>query len=298
MEHIVTESEDGVRADRIVKNLHEGVSYVFLQKTFRTNKVKVNGKKVSGSDRLHTGDVMKIYADLGSAVEESVVLDLESNHSKKLLHQFESMIIFENKDIIALNKPPKLAVQSGTNVSICIDDFLKIYQAHRKCECRLVHRLDKDTSGVLLIAKNPIIARKLTELFRENKVNKTYIAVVDCSAGSIIKKEGIIDNSIKNEHGVELSAVTHYRLMKSSGDYALLELKPSTGRKHQLRIHCAEVLKAPILGDKKYNQNIKHKEMFLHAHKVFLKELNLEITAPIPPYFEEFLYAYLKYYFS
>ncbi|GHU15266.1 ribosomal large subunit pseudouridine synthase C [Alphaproteobacteria bacterium] len=289
MEHIVTESEDGVRADRIVKNLREGVSYVFLQKIFRTNKVKINGKKVSGSDRLHTGDIVKIFADLGSVVEEAVVLDLESNHSKKLINQFESMIIFENKDIIALNKPPKLAVQSGTNVSICIDDFLKIYQAHRKCECRLVHRLDKDTSGVLLIAKNQIIARKLTELFRENRVKKTYIAVVDCSAGNFIKKEGTIDFAIRNDRDVELNAVTHYRLMKSCGDYALLELKPATGRKHQLRIHCSEVLKAPILGDKKYNQDIKHKEMFLHAHKVFLNELNMEITAPIPPYFEEFL---------
>ncbi|GHT90627.1 ribosomal large subunit pseudouridine synthase C [Alphaproteobacteria bacterium] len=289
MEHIVTESEDGVRADRVVKSLGEGVSYVFLQKIFRTNKVKVNGKKVSGSDRLHTGDVLKIFADLGSVAEEAVTLDLESNHSKKLLAQFESMIIFENKDIIAINKPPKLAVQSGTNVSICIDDFLKIYQAHRKCECRLVHRLDKDTSGVLLIAKNQIIARKLTELFRENKIKKTYIAVVDCSAGNFIKKEGIIDDSITNDQGSELSATTHYRLMKICGGYSLLELKPATGRKHQLRIHCAEVLKAPILGDKKYNQDIKHKEMFLHAHKVFVKELNLEIIAPIPQYFGEFL---------
>ncbi|MDR2682186.1 MAG: RluA family pseudouridine synthase [Holosporaceae bacterium] len=291
MEHTVNEEEDGVRADRIVRNLCKDLSYIFLQKIFRTKKVKVNGKKVAGSDRLHVGDVIKIFGVSPTPDEKkSVPPDPKSDSGKKLLQQFESMIIFENDDLVAINKPPRLAVQLGTRVSICVETFLKVYQVHRQCECRLVHRIDKDTSGVLLIAKNQIMARKLTELFRENKIQKTYLAVVDASNRRFSEaEEGSIDNFLTNERGVNLRAVTRYRCRKSTEQYALLELKPSTGRKHQLRIHCAMVLNAPILGDEKYNRDLKHKKLFLHAQRVSIKELQLDISAPIPQYFEEFL---------
>jgi 23S rRNA pseudouridine955/2504/2580 synthase len=286
VKHIVTAEEDGTRADRVVRNLCQDLSYVFLQKIFRTHRVKVNGKKVSGSDRLHTGDVLAIYIVMAADEKKSELPNLESAHNKKLLQQFECMIIFENDDLVAINKPPRLAVQSGTKVSICVETFLKIYQTQRHCECRLVHRIDKDTSGILLIAKNQIMARKLTELFRENKIKKTYLAVVNCANRSFSEaEEGKIDDFLPNSRGVDLRAVTHYRCLKSAEQYALLELKPFTGRKHQLRIHCATVLNAPILGDKKYNGDLRQRELFLHAHKVSIRELNLEITAPIPQYF-------------
>ncbi|MDR3179738.1 MAG: RluA family pseudouridine synthase [Holosporaceae bacterium] len=286
MEHIVTPEENGTRADRILRNLCKNLSYVFLQKIFRTHRVKVNGKKVSASDRLCTGDVLTIYIAVAADPKESAAPNLESGHNKKLLKQFESMIIFENDDLVAINKLPGLAVQSGTKVNFCVETFLKIYQAQRHCECRLVHRIDKDTSGILLIAKNQIMARKLAELFRENKIKKIYLAVVDCANRSFSEaEEGKIDNFFPNDRGVDLHALTHYRCLKSAEQYALLELKPSTGRKHQLRIHCATVLNAPILGDKKYNDDPQQRELFLHAFKISSRELKLEITAPIPQYF-------------
>jgi 23S rRNA-/tRNA-specific pseudouridylate synthase len=160
-----------------------------------------------------------------------------------------------------------------------------------------VHRLDRDTSGVLLVSKNQKFARKLTELFRENRIKKTYLAVVDGK----ISKSGVIDNFLEksfigNEEKMRVSdtgqrAVTVYRPLKIMENGTLLELKPSTGRKHQLRAHCAEVLNAPSWGDKKYNQNSRHGELFLHAYKILIDEFGIEITAEIPQHFLEIISA-------
>jgi 23S rRNA-/tRNA-specific pseudouridylate synthase len=156
-----------------------------------------------------------------------------------------------------------------------------------------VHRLDRDTSGILLIAKNQNFARKLTELFRENKIKKTYLAAVDGK----ISHSGTIDNFLikslfgnlerMNVSKTGQRAVTNYRPLKIIENYTLLELKPKTGRKHQLRVHCADVLRAPILGDIKYNPEPKYPELFLHAYKIFIEDWNIKIVADIPRHFSE-----------
>jgi 23S rRNA pseudouridine955/2504/2580 synthase len=284
MEHLVTEDEDNLRADRIVKNLSSNVGYVFLQKLFRLGKIKVNGKNAAPSDRVHVGDMVEIFANLGKTHESN------SRFGRKLFDSLKSMIIYENEDFFAINKPTKLAVQLGTKVSICIETFIKSYPG---CECRLVHRLDKDTSGVLLIAKNQQTARKLTELFRENRIKKTYLAIVDGK----VHQSGVIDNFLKkslmgNEEKIRIfdfgqRAITAYKPIKIVKGCTLLELRPLTGRKHQLRVHCTEVLNAPILGDRKYNPNFRHEELFLHAYKIFIEDWEVEISAEIPEYFTQ-----------
>ena len=286
IEHIVTAEENNIRADKFVEKLYKNINYSFLQKIFREKKIVVNGKKTKASDRLQFGDVVKIYSNI-SATQNDVSLKQNPKRDQKLKDQFKKMIIFENEDLIAINKPTKLATQLGTKLSICVETFMKTYND----KCKLVHRLDKDTSGILLIAKNQQVAEKLTELFRENKIKKTYLAVVDGK----IKAPGTIDNflekaMISNEEKILVStagkrAITEYRPIKSVDDYTILELLPKTGRKHQLRVHCSETLKAPILGDKKYNKKSSHKELFLHAYKIEIEELGIEITAPIPSYF-------------
>jgi 23S rRNA pseudouridine955/2504/2580 synthase len=229
------------------------------------------------------GDELKIYINADLLGDSSTASPPPSgDYGQKLVNQFREMIIFENDDFLAINKPVNLAVQLGTKVSVCVETFMAAYDAAKNCSCKLVHRLDKDTSGVLLIAKNTPTARKLTLLFRENKIQKTYLAVVDGK----IKTPGIIDNVMAES---DQKAVTAYRPLKisaSDGDfkyYTLLELKPSTGRKHQLRIHCAEVLKAPILGDKKYNKNPIHQRLFLHSYEIIVE--GRKIVAPVPDYF-------------
>ncbi|MDR3155684.1 MAG: RluA family pseudouridine synthase [Holosporaceae bacterium] len=346
MEYIVTIEENDSRADRVIRNICRGFSYVFLQKIFRTHRVTINGKKVKASDRVRTGDVIKIFApfisgtrggngvgttvtsDFGARTVPGAIATKSKENSKSFFHHpsqeqllasLREMIIFENDDMLAINKPNHLAVQMGTGVSICVETFIN---THGDGQCRLVHRLDRETSGVLLVAKTQPMARRLTQLFRENKIHKTYLAVLE----GVIKKSGIIDNFLEksflgNEERMRIAtprqnpgarrAITHYYPLQTAGKYTLAELKPLTGRKHQLRLHCAGVLHAPILGDAKYGKMATKKRsvaaaaamitnervpeaasaasmdfpkgfLFLHAHEIFLEEWNIKITAPLP----------------
>jgi 23S rRNA pseudouridine955/2504/2580 synthase len=289
--HTVVADENNSRADKIISNLHKDLGYVFLQKLFRVGKIKVNGKKAKASDRLQIGDVLHIYGDFSVTQCEQL-----PSFDQKLSDRFKNIIIFENDDFLAINKPINIAVQLGTNISICIETFMKAYQNYTNCSgYRLVHRLDKDASGVLLIAKNLATTRKLTAMFKNNEIKKTYLAVVNGK----IKKPGTIDNFIKKtlvggEEKMRISkdgkrATTAYfplKMLDPEGkfaDYTLLKLIPSTGRKHQLRVHCAETLKSAILGDKKYGDNSVFGQLFLHAHKIIVD--NIEIIAQIPEYF-------------
>ncbi|MDR2645874.1 MAG: RluA family pseudouridine synthase [Holosporaceae bacterium] len=282
LEHIVTLDENDLRADNVIKRNYSNVGYVFLQKLFRLRKIKINGKKSSAATRVYAGDILEIFANLADANKPSHEFD------PKMWNRLRSMVVYEDENILAINKPPRLSVQLGTKVSISVETLLKSYS---DCKCYLVHRLDKDTSGVLLIAKNQKFARLLTGLFRENKIKKTYLAVVDGKISSAGTIDNFLEKSfVNNEEKMRVSssgqrAITTYKPLKYIGNNTLLELKPFTGRKHQLRVHCATVLNAPILGDKKYGKNFSGERLFLHAYKVFINDLEIEITAEIPEYF-------------
>ena len=278
IEKIISKDYDGWRADKYVKSL--GVdSFSFLQKLFRTKKIKINKKRATASDRLSTGDVVQIFA---------VLDDEKKTDDDQLFQKLQKMIIFENDNFLAINKPNKLAVQLGSKITFSVENMI------RSQHYFLVHRLDMDTSGVLLIAKNQLWAQKLTAMFRNNQIHKTYIAVVDGK----IKSSGIIDDHIEKtfigkEEKMRVSkngqrAITHYRPIGMAQYNTILELKPQTGRKHQLRVHCLEELHAPIIGDRKYNPN-PHGDMLLHAYKIFIEPLNIEITAPLPKYFPQLI---------
>lgn len=274
IEKIATANEEGIRADRFVRIFFPSLSFGLLQKSFRQKKIIINGHKVDASTRVHQGDVVKIFLQFQNNTQQS--------KNDKLFHKLRPMIIFENENFLAINKPEKLSVQGGSKVKISVDDMLR---AAPNKHYFLVHRIDKDTSGILLIAKNRLWASKLTQMFRENRVKKTYLAVVD---GKIIKN-GTIDNYLCTKDNIfgEVHAITNYKPIKRIGYYTLLQLNPLTGRKHQLRVHCAENLHSPILGDVKYNKNVQHSHLFLHAYKVILIDLGLEIVAPLPKYFTD-----------
>lgn len=285
LEKTVSENEDGMRADRFIKTVYANVGFGKLQKLFRTKKIKINGVKALASDKVHQGDNVKIFATLVEQNEEKHL------NNPKLFEQLKKIIIYENENFFAINKPAKLAVQLGSKVNFCVETLIKEYPNH---QCFLVHRLDKETSGVLLIAKNRQWAGKLAVMFSKGEIKKTYLALVDGK----IKSSGIIDNYIEksfigNEERMRITkstdglhAVTHYTPLQAVGYNTLLELKPQTGRKHQLRVHCAEELHAPIVGDRKYNHGTTEKNMFLHAYKIYLSPLDIEITAELPEYFQ------------
>ena len=292
-EYFVTQNDEGCRVDRFVRNLFEGVGYVFLQKLFRQGKIKVNEKKAKASQRLNENDRVIIYSN--QLMKNSDLSDSEKVVKKDLRLEklYREMLIFETPDFLALNKKQGLAVQLGSKINFCMETILK----NVLNKYFLVHRLDKDTSGVLLIAKTQKYARVLTQFFRDSKIKKTYWAIVDGK----IKKSGVIrdfigKSFISGEEHMSVTdeengkaAITKYNPINSVGYFTLLELKPKTGRKHQLRVHCAEVLKAPILGDIKYNKNVQHKNLFLHAKRLTIPELNFSIEAPLPPHFIDIL---------
>ena len=294
MNHIVNKDEDGSRVDRIVKNICGNLGYVFLQKLFRLGKVKVNHKKVKASFRVFENDEISVDVnpeDLNFSVESKSEENINPKKAERFGRMLDEMLIFENDDFLALNKNSGLAVQLGSKLNFCVENLLK----SRYEKYFLVHRLDKDTSGILLVAKNPKSARELTRLFREGKIKKTYLALVDAK----IPHSGLIKNFIGKSFisGEERmtcvdeksgkSAITKYTPIKIFENFTLLELKPQTGRKHQLRVHCSEKLNAPILGDKKYNKNNCHDKLFLHAFRLEIPDLKIKIEAPLPKYFEE-----------
>ena len=292
-EYFLTQNEDGCRVDRFVRNLFKDVGYVFLQKLFRQGKIKVNGKKAKASQRLSENDRVIIQSNQLMKYSDSSDSEKAVKKDPRLEKLYREMLIFENDDFFVLNKKQGLAVQLGSKVNFCVETILKNVLE----EYFLVHRLDKDTSGVLLIAKTQKYARILTQLFRDSKIKKIYWAIVDGK----IKKPGTIRDfigksfiageermSVTDEENGKV-AVTKYSPINRVGYFTLLELNPETGRKHQLRVHCAEVLKAPILGDVKYNKNVQHKNLFLHAKRLVIPELNFEIEAPLPQHFIDIL---------
>ncbi len=285
MKYTVSSEENGLRIDKLIRRICPNISYSFLQKLFRTGKICINGKKVKADFHVSIGDLIT-----NNLIEKIARPSLKN---QELSSRLQSMIIFEDDNILAINKPSGLAVQLGTKIKICIETMVKSYNA----SSYLVHRLDKDTSGILLVAKNRHTAKNLSELFKTGKIKKTYWALVDGK----IDKTGTIDNYIgksfvsgeekmvvvKNLKGQR--AITNYNPITRIEYYTLLEMKPLTGRKHQLRVHCSEVLGAPILGDVKYNKNVQHNHLFLHAKKIEIPSLNISIEAQLPDYFNKFL---------
>ncbi len=293
IEYKISDDDDGCRIDRIVKRLCNGIGYARLQKIFRVGKVKVNSKKVAPDLRVKTGDLVSIYETISSE-DQPTTEEFNENQKQSFVDSLNKMIIFENDEILAINKPAGLAVQLGSKLNFCVETLLKAKYE----KFFLVHRLDKDTTGVLLIAKTLKSARELTKLFRENQIHKTYWALVDGK----ISKSGMISNYLTKSFvsGEEimtvasdgLKAVTKYNPLQRVGYFTLLELKPGTGRKHQLRVHCATSLNAPILGDRKYNKNCSHKNLFLHAKQIEIPSLKLTITATLPEHFEKAITKY------
>lgn len=208
----------------------------------------------------------------------------------------ELKLLYEDNNIIAIDKPAGLAVQGGKDIKISVVDILEKQLGYKPY---LVHRLDKDTSGVLILAKNKKSANKLNELFKEksNKVNgsdcnlkKIYCAI--CS-GSFISDKGVFQDDIKVK-GVLKKAITRYTVIKRIGKFSMLELEIETGRMHQIRIHLAKN-GHPVLGDDKYgnftlNKKIKKnygiKKLMLFSKKIILNlDRKIEIEAPFPEHF-------------
>ena len=293
----VTESEKDIRLDRWFKRHYPSVSHALLEKLLRKKNIRVDNQKALANMRLIPGQVIRI-----PPLEDTSVKTISKKISDAEKTFMQYMLLYKDKDILVLNKPAGLAVQGGSKTSRHIDGLLDALKFDYNEKPHLVHRLDKETSGVLLVARTAKTAGKLSQLFQSKQVHKTYWALV---AGLPHPSQGKIDAPLAQKR---TGPHTDQRLVDQEGCEAVslyavqdhlankvswLQMSPLTGRTHQLRLHAAQVLKTPILGDTRYGSKDLFKDlpnkMYLHARAISLPlgTKFLTIEAPLPNHFKE-----------
>ena len=272
---------NNIRFDRWFKENILNVPNSLFQKLLRKNIIKVNKKRAKSSLRLKKGDEVVIY-NISKYKPTNLKKKISYIPAKYEKNKLENLIIHDDENYVVVNKPRGIAVQSGTKILKNIIDILKKTKYFINCKPYVVHRLDKETSGVMIVAKNKEYAQFFTSLFRLRKIHKTYIAIVKGSFSLNSKKmEDVLEYYEQNKKYF-LKAITNVKIIKKSFNYSLLELNPITGRKHQLRKQLFN-RGYPIIGDNKYNvskkkTDTKNQNMLLHAHKLKFMKNNQRFT--------------------
>ena len=291
--YTVDDDYNDSRLDKWFKNKIIKLPHSLLEKILRQNKVKVNKKKTKSSYRLQTGDLIEIY-DISKFKTADKKEKIKYLPKKKEINAYDHYVIEDNENFIVINKPTGIPVQSGTKSFKNIIDILKKSKYFKNSKPFIVHRIDKETSGVLIIAKNRKYAQLFTSLFRIRKIHKTYLAIVYGKVDKSIKV--MKDNLIYYENNKKTfqKAVSNLKIIKSNDGYSYLELNPITGRKHQLRKQLLNI-GCPIIGDDKYFLNdrkrIKIKNLMLHAYKIkfMINNVQYNFKAKYNNLFENFL---------
>ena len=282
------------RFDRWFKTNVIDLPQSLIQKILRLNKVKVNRKKVKTSYRVQSGDLVEIY-DISKFKISDRPKKIKYKPSLQEVDVYDDYILENNNNFIVINKPRGIAVQAGTKSFRNIIDVLKDSKYFENTKPFIVHRLDKETSGVLIVAKNREYAQLFTSLFRIRKIHKTYIALTHGKISKDLKtlKDDLI--TIDNGKKIIQKAISHLRLLKTSSNFSYVELNPITGRKHQLRKQLYNIGN-PIVGDDKYFINrradkIKNKNLLLHAYKIkfMINNTQYNFKAEYDSEFENFL---------
>jgi 23S rRNA pseudouridine955/2504/2580 synthase len=298
-----------MRLDRWFKTHYAFLTHGRLEKLLRTGQVRVDGGRVKASTRLEPGQAVRIppLPQDRTAPRDAPRI---SESDRKFL---QSITLYEDDDLLILNKPAGLAVQGGSKTPRHIDGMLEGMAEDKDSRPRLVHRLDRDTSGVLVVAKKRSVAAKLGRAFQTRSVRKIYWALL---SGVPKPPQGKIDAALVKAPGPEgervrkarpgeqelaQSAVTYYAVVDRAGqNVALVSLKPVTGRQHQLRAHMA-MIGHPILGDEKYPSEREPPEgidraLHLHARRVSFPHPSgegvVDTSAPLPPHMERSLAAF------
>ena len=291
--YTVEDDYNGSRLDKWFKNKIINLPHSLLEKLLRQNKVKVNKKKTKSSYRLQTGDLIEIY-DISKLKPIDKKEKIKYLPKKREIGSYDDYVLEDNENFIVINKPTGIPVQSGTKSFKNIVDILKNSKYFKNSKPFIVHRLDKETSGVLIIAKNRKYAQLFTSLFRIRKIHKTYLAIVYGKVDKSIKvmKDDLI--YYENNKKIFQKAISNLKIIKSNDGYSYLELNPITGRKHQLRKQLLNI-GCPIIGDDKYFLNdrkrIKIKNLMLHAYKIkfMINNVQYNFKAKYNYLFEDFL---------
>ena len=310
----VEEDEADLRLDRWFKRRYPALTHGRLEKLLRTGQVRVDGKRAKSSDRVQPGQAVRVPPlKLDSAPERKTATAAVRPED---LAALKGWILHQDKSVIVLNKPPGLPVQGGTKSERNLDAILSAAADKFGGRPLLVHRLDRDTSGVLVLARNPTAARALAEAFRGKEARKLYWALV---AGKPERPHGMIDLPLAkrvgaagervvaldyeedldfDEAGARRAKTQYATIDNAANRVTWLAMEPLTGRTHQLRVH-ATALGTPILGDGKYGGSGAFlrmeglaKQLHLHARRLRIphpERGTIDVKAPAPPHFVEAL---------
>ena len=281
-----------MRLDRWIRNNLGKIPQGLIEKNLRNGVIKVNKRKVKSSYKIKTNDQINIFNF--EFKERIISKKIKFNPTKEIIKENENLIIDDNEDFIVLNKNAGISVQGGTKSKKNLVDIFAKSKIFQNTKPFSVHRLDKDTSGVFIIAKHRESAQLLTSLFRLRKVHKTYLAICH---GEINKNSGVWDEDLirfENNKPIKEKAKTIYKVLDKNSICSLVEMKPITGRKHQLRKQLYAIGNS-VYGDQKYKLNYSekaiNKNLMLHSYQIkfMINKKKFTYTALLPEYFKKLL---------
>ncbi|WP_127598795.1 RluA family pseudouridine synthase [Nitratireductor alexandrii] len=306
VEQITVESgEAGMRLDRWFKAHFPGLGFGQLQKLLRSGQIRVDGGRAKSDTRVEPGQVVRV-PPLAVDRKGEAPLTQRTMRDRSDADLLSKMLLYEDPQVFVFDKPSGLAVQGGSGVSRHLDQMLEAWRNKKGEKPRLVHRLDRDTSGALVVARTRQAAMRLAEAFRGRDAKKTYWALVkgvprkreDRVSSWLVKEQTPDGDRMRvarhGEAGAD-HAISHYRVIEQAGmALSWLQMEPFTGRTHQLRVHAAAI-GCPIIGDPKYFEADQNWEMpggiqnrlHLHARRIVIPHPRggtIDVTAPLPPH--------------
>lgn len=303
-QHLVAADEAEIRLDRWFRRHFPGLTQGTIERLCRTGQVRVDGRRAAGGTRLEPGQAVRVPPLVSASVAAPEARPTRPLPPDPGGRELEARILYRDNSVLVLNKPAGLPVQGGPGIARHLDGMLEALRFDAAERPRLVHRLDQDTAGVLVLARSAWVAAKLAAAFRGREVTKRYWAVV---VGCPVPSSGKIDVPLvraRNQRfgrtapaaaGEGTRAVSEYRMLDRAGKrFAWLELSPLTGRTHQLRVHCA-VLGTPILGDVAYGGTEAQAVGFPSILHLVARRLSLPhpeggtltLEAPLPSHMRE-----------
>ena len=288
----IDSKNNDMRIDRWIRNNIGHMPQSLIEKFLRNGKIKLNKKKVKSSTKVKTNDLIDLF-NLNYQ-PKIITANNKFDPSPSVIKANEKLIIDDNENFVVINKMAGTSVQGGTKSRKNIIDIFAKSEIFKDSKPYSVHRLDKETSGVFIIAKNRETAQLLTSLFRLRKIHKTYLGICH---GEIDKNSGEwCENLVRYENGKKIieKAKTVYKVIDKNINSSLVEMHPITGRKHQLRKQLFAIGN-PIFGDKKYGYSLNYKSkninLMLHSYKIkfMINNKKYTYTALVPDYFKKIL---------
>ena len=304
----VEDGEAGMRLDRWFKSHYPGLGFGHLQKLLRSGQVRVDGGRAKTDTRIEPGQTIRV-PPLGIDKHDPSTLTARTMRGRDDGDVLSQMLLHEDDKVFVFDKPSGLAVQGGSGVVRSVDSMLEAWRNKKGEKPRLVHRLDRDTSGVLVVARTRLAAMKLAEAFRARETKKTYWALVkgvpskreDKVSTWLVKEQTADGDKMRiakhGETGAD-HAVSYYRVVEQAARaLCWLEMEPYTGRTHQLRVHAAHI-GHPIIGDPKYFEADTNwdfpggmqNRLHLHARRILIPHPDrgvIDVTAPMPPHMRQ-----------